>query len=236
MGKNLIIQARGKGGPRYRVPSFNYLGEARYPGTFTPLQGTIVAREHCAGHSAPLITINYNDGTTAMHIAWEGLRVNDTIILNSDSVKPGHAVALRDIPEGTIICNIESAPGDGGKFVRSSGTFARIVAKTEKGITILLPSKKEKLFHPMCRATIGIVAGGGRVEKPFVKAGNKYHAMAARNRLWPQVKGQSMNAVDHPHGGKRSSKKNAPTIARRHAPPGANVGMLRPRRTGRKKL
>lgn len=236
MGKNLIQQARGKGGPRYRSPSFRFLGEPRYPGTLQTLNGKIISIEDCPGHSAPLVRVAYADGTEALQIAPEGIKINDDLVLNAPEVKHGHVLKLGDVPEGTLVYNVENVPGDGGRFVRSSGTFARIVAKTELNVTLLLPSKKERLFNPRCRATVGIVAGGGRVEKPFVKAGNKHHAMVARNRMWPQVKGQSMNAVDHPHGGKRSSKKNAPTIARRHAPPGAKVGMLAPRRTGRRKL
>lgn len=236
MGKNLIQQARGKGGPRYRAPSFRYAGAVRYPGSMAPLQGEVVDLVDSPGHSAPLIKVQYSDGSTALQVASEGTRVHDEVFLNSTDVKPGSIIQLKDVPEGTLVYNVENSPGDGGRFVRSSGTFARVAAKTDKGVILLLPSKKEKLFNPQCRVSIGVVAGGGRTEKPFMKAGNMHHAKTARNKMWPQVKGQSMNAVDHPHGGKRSSKKNAPTIARRFAPPGANVGMLRPRRTGRRKL
>ena len=96
----------------------------------------------------------------------------------------------------------------------------------------MLPSKKEKSFSPQCRATLGVIAGQGRKEKPFLKAGTRHYYMKARNKLYPRVKGQSMNAVDHPHGTSRSSKKGQPTIADRNAPPGAKVGKIRPRRTG----
>jgi large subunit ribosomal protein L2 len=98
----------------------------------------------------------------------------------------------------------------------------------------MLPSKKEKLFNENCRATVGIVAGSGRLEKPLMKAGTVHFKYRASAALWPVVSGQSQNAVEHPHGGARSSKKNKPDIARRFAPPGANIGKIRPRRTGRK--
>ena len=68
-----------------------------------------------------------------------------------------------------------------------------------------------------------------------MKAGRKYHYMKARNKLYPRVCGISMNAVDHPHGTSRSSKKGHPTIAPRNAPPGRKVGKIRPRRTGMKR-
>ena len=98
-----------------------------------------------------------------------------------------------------------------------------------------LPSKKQKEFHPGCRASIGVVAGAGRKEKPFYKAGRKYHAMKAKNKYYPKTSAQSMNAVDHPFGNKRSSRKSKAKPAPRDAPPGRKVGMIRPRRTGRKK-
>ena len=90
------------------------------------------------------------------------------------------------------------------------------------------------MFNENCRASVGIVAGGGRMEKPLLKAGTRYFKSRASAALWPVVSGQSQNAVEHPHGGARSSKKNKPDIARRFAPPGAKIGKIRPRRTGRK--
>ena len=109
------------------------------------------------------------------------------------------------------------------------------MAKTASKIIIKLPSRKEKAFHPDCKAAIGIIAGGGRTEKPFLKAGTMYHKMRAKNKLYPSVSGTSMNAVDHPFGGTTSSHKGKPTVAPKHAPPGRKVGKLRPRRTGKQK-
>ena len=125
-------------------------------------------------------------------------------------------------------------PGDGGKFVRSAGTFAKIVAKRGSMVSVLLPSKKQRDFDGNCRASIGIVAGAGRLEKPILKAGVKFYKMQAKNKLWPKVAGQAMNALSHPHGGSRTSKKNKPLVARRFAPQGANVGLIRPHNLGRR--
>ena len=80
-------------------------------------------------------------------------------------------VPLSEVPEGGLVCNIEAIPGDGGKFVRSSGGVARVVGKQPDKVTVMLPSKKEHSFHPACRAKIGVIAGGGRKEKPLLKAG-----------------------------------------------------------------
>ena len=98
-----------------------------------------------------------------------------------------------------------------------------------------MPSKKEKKFSPNCRASIGSIAGSGRLDKPFLKAGTRFKKMRARNRLYPKVCGISMNAVDHPFGGKCSHIKGRPTLSSRNAPPGRKVGKIAPRRTGRKK-
>ena len=142
---------------------------------------------------------------------------------------------LKDIPEGTLIFNIESQPGDGGKFVRSSGSFAKIVSKLDKYAIVQFPSKKQKRFNPNCRACIGTIAGGGRLEKPLLKAGVKYYKMRAKNKLWPKVSGGAQNAVDHPFGTSRSSRKSKARPAPRGAPPGRKVGMLASKRTGKKK-
>jgi large subunit ribosomal protein L2 len=233
MGKNLIQQARGKGGPTYRAPSFRYKAKVSYPDQAK--SGTVVDFIKCPGHSSPLALIKYDSGEETYVIAAHGQRTGDIIQICVTNPNNGDTVLLRDMPVGTALFNIEGRPGDGGKFVRSSGCFARIVGKTEKEVLIMLPSKKQKSFNLNCRATIGVIAGSGRKEKPFLKAGTRFHYMKARNKLYPRIKGQSQNAVDHPFGTSRSSKKGKPTIARKNAPPGAKVGKIRPRRTGMKR-
>jgi len=233
MGKNLIQQARGKGSPTYRAPSFKYKAKVSYPQTAT--SGKIVDFIKCRGHSSPLAQMSYDNGEESFIVAAEGLRVGDTIHLGNAPVEKGNTLCLKDIPIGTLIFNIEIRPGDGGKIVRSGGCFARILSKRENEVVVMLPSKKEKTFNQNCRATIGVIAGAGRKEKPFLKAGRRFHYMKARNKLYPRIKGQSQNAVDHPYGTSRSSKKGQPTIADRNAPPGAKVGKIRPRRTGMKR-
>ena len=237
MGKRIIAQARGKGGPRYRAPSFNYKGSATHKNlSEKQIQGEIVDFIKCPGHSAPLAKVKYEDGEQVLMLAAEGLKVGDSISTGAGAeIKSGNTMSLEDLPNGTLIYNIESNPGDGGKFCRASGTFARVLSKLPTGIVVELPSKRHKTLLPKCRASIGIVAGGGRTDKPFLKAGKKYFAMKAKNKLWPKVAGQSMNAVDHPHGGSSSAHKNYPYTVSRDAPPGAKVGSIAARRTGRSK-
>jgi len=235
MGKSLIQQARGKGGPVYRSLSFRFKGDAKFPSTDKPIQGTIIDFVHCPGHSAPLAEIAY-DGQTCLLLAPEGMKVGDKITLGAGAaIEPGNALALKDIPEGTPVFNVELRPGDGGRFCRSSGVFARVVSKTPDYVTLLLPSRKLKNIPAICRAMIGVVSGGGRVEKPFLKAGTRHHKARARNKRYPRQSAAAQNAVDHPFGNKRTSRKAKQRPVGHHAPPGRKVGKLWPRRTGRKK-
>jgi large subunit ribosomal protein L2 len=238
MGKSLIQQARGKGGPVFRSLSFRFKGDAKMRAPEAKqIQGTIVDFVHCPGHSAPLVEIEYDDGQTCLLIAPEGAKVGDKVTIGGGQaeITPGNVLALKDIPEGTPIFNIELQPGDGGRFCRSSGVFARVVTKTDKFVTILLPSKKLKNMQSDCRAIIGMAAGGGRVEKPFLKAGTRHHKARARNKRYPRQSAAAQNAVDHPFGNKRTSRKAKQRAVGHFAPPGRKVGKMWPKRTGRKK-
>ena len=236
MGKNLIQQARGKGSPRYRAPSFRYKGQVKYVNSKEKLSGKIIDLVHCPGHSGPLAQIEYENSNIVLIQAPEGVRVGDNVEMGeSINVQKGNVMPLKSIPEGTAIYNIEASPGDGGKFVRSSGGFAKIVTKLQNKVVVQLPSSKTKVFLEDCRATIGIIAGSGRKEKPFLKAGKRHYAMKAKNKLYPLVSGTSMNSVDHPFGGSSSATKGRPTQSSRNAPPGRKVGKIAPKRTGRKK-
>lgn len=236
MGKNLIQQRRGKGSPRYKVPSFRFAGEARLPLQKQDIiTAKVIALYRDAIHSAPLADVVYDDNTRGLLIAPEGLRIGHTLKIGSNvDLEIGNTLPLLNIPEGSLVFNIEKLPGDGGKFVRSSGTFARVLAKTSEGVVVELPSKRKKIFNPKCRAMIGVVAGGGRLDKPLVKAGKAFHIYKSKNKLYPKVRGVAMNAVDHPHGGTRSSHLGRPTIAPKNAPPGRKVGKIRPKRTGKR--
>lgn len=237
MGKNLIQQRRGKGSSTYKAPSHRYKGKVKHIDFDKKItNGKIIDLIKCPGHSGPLANVALEKGGKNLVIAPEGIKVG-SIIQSGENVpiKTGNTLLLKNIPEGTAIYNIENIPRDGGKFVRSSGTFAKVITQMKNKVIVQLPSKKKKIFNSECKATIGIVAGGGRTEKPFLKAGNRYKAMKAKNKLYPRVSGTSMNAVDHPFGGTKSSHKGKPTIAPKNAPPGRKVGMLKPARTGRRK-
>lgn len=236
MGKRITSQKRGRGTRRYIAPSHRYFATAKHKtlkGSETNF-GKVVELVHSASHSAPLAVVKYDDGDICYMVAPEGIAVGDVIFSGKGTeLKVGNTLALAVIPEGTAIYNIENKMGDGGKFVRASGVNAKVIAKTGNKITVLMPSRKEKIFNANCRATIGVVAGGGRLEKPFIKAGRRWHAMRARGKLYPITSAVAMNAVEHPFGSGRGRHMGKPNIAPRNAPPGRKVGLVRPRRTGR---
>jgi large subunit ribosomal protein L2 len=231
MGKRIIAQRRGRGTMTYRTHGFNYEGCAKLPSR--AVSGIVKDIITCRAHSAPLIKIRYDNNKDGLLIAPENIKVGDTISIGNGEIATGNTLPLCDMNEGMLIYNIEARPGDGGKFVRASGTFAKILNKLENNrVIVALPSKRKKTFHGNCRASIGVVAGGGRTEKPIMKAGTKFYKMKAKNKLWPKVSGHSMNAVDHPFGNKRSSRKSKARPCPRSAPPGRKVGYIAARRTG----
>jgi large subunit ribosomal protein L2 len=238
MGKRIISQRRGAPKTRYRAPSHRYFVEAKHHIVTNDdvVFGTVVDLIHSVPHTAPIARIKYEDGREGYIQASEKMSVGDVIATGKGATaSQGNTLPLGSIPEGTEVYNIEAKPGDGGKFVRASGTFAKVAAKIGNKVVIKFPSKKQKEFDSQCRATIGVVAGGGRLEKPFMKAGHRWHSMRAKGKLYPITSAVAMNAIEHPFGSGRGRHAGKPTIAPRNAPPGRKVGMVKPRRTGRKR-
>lgn len=241
MGKSLIQQRHGKGTIVFRARSFKWKTEINYRsyddseknGT---LKGKVVDLIDCPGHTAPIAVIEYENGDQAFIPAPYSIKVNDEVAAGSQSpLQPGCVLPLKNIPEGTSIFNIELKPGDGGSLCRTAGSSAKILSTVQGKIMIQLPSKKVKSFDPKCRATIGIIAGSGRLDKPFLKAGKKHHAMRALGKYYPRTSGVAMNAVNHPFGSGRGRHPGKPKTAPRFAPPGRKVGKIRAKKTGRGK-
>ncbi|MHA2360411.1 MAG: 50S ribosomal protein L2, partial [Candidatus Thorarchaeota archaeon] len=198
--------------------------------------GKITNIIHEPGRGAPLAEVKFESESKLHYMAApEGAYVGQVIESGEEApLANGNTLMLEYIPEGTPIYNIEGSPGDGGKFVRSSGLAATIVSTDKSKSMVRLPSGTQKAFSPRCRATIGIVSGGGRSEKPFLKAGAVWHHTRAKARKWPVTRGAAMNAASHPHGGGSHQSPGRPTTVSRHAPPGRKVGNIAARRTGRK--
>ncbi|MCD6209849.1 MAG: 50S ribosomal protein L2 [Methanophagales archaeon] len=237
MGKRIIAQRRGKGSPVFTAPSHRYKGNlehVRVDGN-EPVTGRVVQILHDPARSAPIARLRTNRGEERFMIVPEGIGEGEEVTYGeSAAIKVGNTLPLRCIPEGIAVCNIEGNPGDGGKFARASGNYATLVThEVETGRTlVVMPSGKKKWLSGDCMATIGVVAGGGRTEKPFVKAGKKYHKMKPRAARYPRVRGVAMNPVDHPFGGGGHQHIGKSKTPGRGAPPGRKVGNIAARRTG----
>lgn len=233
MGKNLRQQRRGRGTPTYRSPGHRHVTEIKYP-TFDHGSGRVLDLIHAPGRNCPLAEVDFN-GEVVRMIASEGMQVGQEITMGAGApLYSGNTLPLSGIAEGTPIYNVEGRPGDGGKFVRTAGTSASIVSRGKK-VVILMPSGVFKTLDPRCKATVGIVAGGGQKEKPFGKAGAKFHAYKSKAKAYFKVRGVAMNAVDHPHGGGSHQHVGKPSTVSRNAPPGRKVGHLSPKKRTKRK-
>lgn len=239
MGKRILVQRRGRGAPTFRAATHKRIAPARYPPhasaeQISTVKGLVKGIMHEPGRGTPLGLIRLETGGEFYNVVPEGVAVGQEISLGAAAhIDIGNVIPLGNIPEGTLVCNIECAPSDGGKLARSSGAYATIVAHTPEGTIIKLPSGRKTCFSDLCRATIGVIAGAGRIEKPFLKAGEKWHLMVAKGRTYPRVGGVAMISAYHPHGGGRHKHPSKPTTVARGAPPGRKVGLIAARRTGR---
>jgi large subunit ribosomal protein L2 len=241
MGKKIRVQRRGRGSSTFRAPTFRHLAPSRYVTTETlqgkVLQATVQELVHQSGRGVPLAKVRLETGDSFHTVAAEGLSEGQHLEIGpSAHMGIGNILPLGQIPPGTLVCNLELRPNDGGKIARASGAYATVVAHTVEGTAVKLPSGRNLNLNNRCRATIGVVSGAGRTDKPFLKAGKKRALMKARGRTFPTTKGVAMNAAFHPHGGgAHKSASMKPTTVARTAPAGQKVGLIAARQTGRKK-
>jgi len=157
----------------------------------------VAAIEYDPNRSAHIALLHYADGEKRYILAPVGLAAGATVLSGSGAdIRPGNTLALREIPLGTIIHNVEFKKGKGGQLVRSAGTFAQLMAKEGDYAQVRLASGEVRMVPVDCMASIGQVSNVDHENVPVGKAG--------RNR-WlgfrPYVRGVAMNPVDHPHGG-----------------------------------
>lgn len=232
MGKRLRQQARGKGSLVYKAPSHRYKYSVKYP--LQPAEGVVRRLINDPARTAVIAEVWYTNGLKGYLLAPEGLFKAQHVSVGGDEVAVGNVLQLGNVPEGTLVYNIEKHPFDGGKLVKASGTYATVISHEEGQTVVQLPSRQMKTFSSAVRATIGVVSGGGRGEKPMLKSGKKFHALQSKAQKYIHVSGVSMNAVDHPFGGGQHDIEGRPTTVSGNAPPGRKVGLIRARRTGRK--
>jgi large subunit ribosomal protein L2 len=239
MGKRIRVQRRGRGGSTFRASTQKRIAPAKYPPVTKEqlegvVEGKIAGILHEPGRGSPMAKIKLETSQDYHFVVPEGVSEGQTIRIGRQApIAIGNVLPLGSIPEGTMICGIELSPGDGGKIARSSGTYATLVAHTPQGTMIKFPSGKTKYINDLCRATVGVVSGAGRLEKPFLKAGTKYHKKRAKGHKYPRTRGRAMVAAAHPYGSSKKGGRKVTTVAR-GAPPGKKVGLIAARGAGKK--
>ena len=159
--------------------------------------GTVATIEYDPNRSANIALINYSDGEKRYIIAPKGLKVGMKVVSGSNvDIKVGNALPLMNIPEGTLVHNIELKPGKGAELSRSAGASAQILGKEGKYVLVRLSSGEVRKVLGTCMATVGEVGNEDYSLVKIGKAGRKRH-MGIR----PTVRGSVMNPNDHPHGG-----------------------------------
>ncbi len=239
MGKRIKTQRAGKGSPKYRAThraehKIKYISYGDQQKKEKKI-GEIIRILTDKGKTGVLAEIVFEDNSKGIAFAAEGAMTGQRIEYGKEAeINLGNVLPLRELPEGCPVFNIELTPGDGGKLIRTAGSYALILSKDKKNVYIKLSSGKKVSFLPECRATVGCVAGGGRKEKPFVKAGKAYHLMKSKKKQYPTVRGVAMNPNSHPFGGGQHHPGKSKSTSR-HAPPGRKIGAIASKRTGRKK-
>ncbi|NIK74567.1 large subunit ribosomal protein L2 [Thermonema lapsum] len=161
------------------------------------IPATVKTIEYDPNRSARIALVVYKDGEKRYIIAPQGLQVGQTIVAG-ENVAPevGNALPLKNIPLGTIVHNIELKPGKGGVMARSAGTYAQLVAKEDKYVTLKLPSGEMRMVLGNCMATVGAVSNPDHMNVTIGKAGRS-RWLGRR----PRTRGVAMNPIDHPMGG-----------------------------------
>jgi large subunit ribosomal protein L2 len=194
---HISMRRRGGGHKRkYRIIDFkrNKFG----------VVGTVREIEYDPNRSARIALIEYTDGEKRYILHPRGLKVGDMVVSGPGSdVRTGNTIPLGEMPLGTDVHNIELKIGKGGQLCRSAGMSAQVVAKEGDYVTVRMPSTEMRLIHARCLATIGIV---GNEEHELVSWGKAGKARWKGRR--PRVRGEVMNPVDHPHGGRTRGGRN----------------------------
>ncbi|KAL9068472.1 MAG: hypothetical protein Q9157_006497 [Trypethelium eluteriae] len=204
------------------------------------IRGVVKDIVHDPGRGAPLAKVAFRDPYryklhTETFIANEGMYSGQFIYAGKHaSLTIGNVLPLGSVPEGTVVTNVEEKPGDRGALGRGSGTYVTVIGHNpEEGKTrVKLPSGAKKVVKSSVRGMVGIVAGGGRTDKPLLKASRAKHKFAVKRNSWPKTRGVAMNPVDHPHGGGNHQHIGKASTISRYAAQGQKAGLIAARRTG----
>ena len=186
----ITVRHRGGGNRRkYRIIDFKRNKDG--------IPAKVATIEYDPNRTANIALLNYADGEKRYILAPVGIKVGDTLLSGPEAdIKPGNALALKNMPVGTVVHNIELKAGKGAQLVRSAGVSAQLMAKEGNKALLRLPSGEMRYVSIECKATIGQVGNVEHANETIGKAGRKIH-MGIR----PTVRGSVMNPNDHPHGG-----------------------------------
>ena len=186
----ITVRHRGGGNRRkYRIIDFKRNKDG--------IPAKVATIEYDPNRTANIALLNYADGEKRYILAPVGIKVGDTLLSGPEAdIKPGNALALKNMPVGTVVHNIELKAGKGAQLVRSAGVSAQLMAKEGNKALLRLPSGEMRYESIECKATIGQVGNVEHANETIGKAGRKRH-MGIR----PTVRGSVMNPNDHPHGG-----------------------------------
>ena len=161
------------------------------------MKATVLTLEYDPNRSAHIALVQYEDGEKRYIIAPQDVKVGDVLQSGASAdIRPGNALPLSAIPQGTFIHNVELYPGKGAQLARSAGVMAQLMSKENNLALVRLPSGEMRYVPINCMATIGQVGNVDHANEKIGKAGRKRH-MGWR----PTVRGSVMNPCDHPHGG-----------------------------------
>mmetsp|Transcript_38313 Transcript_38313/g.95060 ORF Transcript_38313/g.95060 Transcript_38313/m.95060 type:complete len:256 (-) Transcript_38313:72-839(-) len=245
MGKVVLAQRKGKGSI-FKSHTVRRIGAAKlrvldYGERNGYVRGVVRDIRHDPGRGAPLASVEFRNPIKFkkdkfLFIAAEGMYTGQFVYAGKKAqLAIGNVLPLKELPEGTIICNCEEKAGDRGTFARASGEYCTVIGHNEETgkSKLRLPSGSKKIVDSNCRAMVGVVAGGGRQDKPMLKAGRAYHKYRVKRNEWPKVRGVARNPVEHPHGGGNHQHIGHASTVRQDAPAGKKVGLIGARRTGR---
>jgi len=186
----ITVRHRGGGNRRkYRIIDFKRNKDG--------IPAKVATIEYDPNRTANIALLNYADGEKRYILAPVGIKVGDTLLSGPEAdIKPGNALALKNMPVGTVVHNIELKAGKCAQLVRSAGVSAQLMAKEGNKALLRLPSGEMRYVSIECKATIGQVGNVEHANETIGKAGRKRH-MGIR----PTVRGSVMNPNDHPHGG-----------------------------------
>ena len=239
MGKRPLVRKRGRGGMQFRAASTGKLKPAKYPSfdLDDTHEGEVIDLVHETGRDVPLSKVRFEDGSISLIPSILGTRVGSTINFGLKSeIKDGNVISIQNIPDGTIVCNVEKQFGDGGTIIKSAGGNATVFSHTDNGVVLKLASGKFTKLNPKNRAMIGTLAGGGVRDRPLMRAGVAWRRFRSKGKKYPIVRGVAQAAYVHPHGGGRHQHVGQSSTVSRNAPPGAKVGSIAARKTGRARI